>query len=137
MYGVINLAVIVDGEYVLIVNRQKPEKTKTGKILTWAFPGGHQEYGEKPEKAVVRETLEETGYKIKVIKLINYKIHPETGVVVRYFLCELEEKEPVALPQENYEIKEIRWIKIEELPNYFTTPLDSEVEKTLKKFIKK
>ena len=30
----------------------------------WSFPGGQIESGETPEKAAIRETLEETGYEI-------------------------------------------------------------------------
>ena len=37
------------------------------------IPGGHIDKGETPEQAVVRETLEETGVKIKPTKLVAYK----------------------------------------------------------------
>ncbi len=35
---------------------------------SWAFPGGHLEYGESPEECAVRETLEETGIEINNIR---------------------------------------------------------------------
>ena len=52
---------------------------KDGKILlgrrinahgegTWSFPGGHLEFGESWESCASRETMEETGLKIKKIK---------------------------------------------------------------------
>ena len=50
---------------------------KKGKILLyqrpkgyWYFPGGGVENGETLEKAAVRETLEETGMKIKLQKFL-------------------------------------------------------------------
>lgn len=36
---------------------------------TWQFPGGHLEYGEEYFDCAVRETLEETGLKVKAVKL--------------------------------------------------------------------
>ena len=52
---------------------------KDGKVLvgkrigahgegSWSFPGGHLEFGESVEGCASRETLEETGIKIKNIK---------------------------------------------------------------------
>lgn len=37
----------------------------------WGFPGGHIKIGEKVEDAVVREVKEETGYDIKVERLLG------------------------------------------------------------------
>ncbi len=42
----------------------------------WSFPGGHLEFGEKVNDCAVRETLEETGIKIK-----NLRIGPYTNDV--------------------------------------------------------
>ncbi len=38
----------------------------------WEFPGGKVNYGERPDKAVVRECYEETGFKIKALRLLPY-----------------------------------------------------------------
>jgi len=47
---------------ILVMKRRDPK--------VWEFPGGGVEWGESPEEAVRREVLEETGLKIKGIKLL-------------------------------------------------------------------
>ncbi len=47
---------------ILVMKRREPK--------VWEFPGGGVEWGESPEKAVRREVLEETGLKIKGLKLL-------------------------------------------------------------------
>ena len=116
---------------VLIVKRKKKEITLTGEELVWAFPGGRQEEGETREERVVKEVLVETGYKVKPIKQIHLRVHPDSFKMIAYFLCELEEEEQVQEIEEKDEIDEVRWVKPEELKNYFTTDIDPEVKKIL------
>lgn len=59
-------AVIPDKGRILVV---KANRGYTKGI--WNLPGGFIRYGEPPEHAVVRESLEETGYNIKAQKLIG------------------------------------------------------------------
>jgi len=47
---------------ILVMKRREPK--------VWEFPGGGVEWGESPEKAVRREVEEETGLKIKRMKLL-------------------------------------------------------------------
>lgn len=39
----------------------------------WDIPGGHIDDGEKPEEAIIRETKEETGVDIEIIKSVGYQ----------------------------------------------------------------
>ncbi|MEM5855471.1 MAG: NUDIX domain-containing protein [Candidatus Aenigmatarchaeota archaeon] len=133
MVKFVNIGVVLNknGE-VLIVKRKRKEVTSTGKEFVWSFPGGVQEINETREERVVKEVLLETGYKVKPIKQINLRIHPDTLVLIAYFLCKLESEEPIQEIEEKDEIEEVKWVKPEELKNYFTTDIDPEVKKILK-----
>jgi 8-oxo-dGTP diphosphatase len=127
------LGVVLNKEgKVMIVKRKKKEITLTKKELIWVFPGGKLEKSETREERVVKEVLDETGYKVKPLKLIHLRIHPETLKIIAYFLCELEEENPIQEIKEKEEIEEVRWVNPEELKNYFNTEIDSEVKKILK-----
>jgi 8-oxo-dGTP diphosphatase len=40
-------------------------------VPVWVLPGGGIEPGEEPESAVLREILEETGFTVKVVRLVG------------------------------------------------------------------
>lgn len=77
-------AIIVDGGRVLLIRRAVPE----GDLL-WSFPAGKVEPGETPERAAVRETLEETGLDVAAVKALGERVHPATGRRMIYVACEL------------------------------------------------
>ena len=111
-----------DGK-VLVILRRKKEKGTDNSILTWTFPSGTVEENENPVDTVVRETLDETGYKIKVNELINEKDHPQFPVHVYYWACDLIDNNQYEL-KEPEEIAEVRWVDPNEIPFLFTTNLD-------------
>ena len=57
------------GGVVLIERKNKP--------FGWALPGGFVDYGESLEKAAMREALEETGLKVKLIRQLKTYSDPE------------------------------------------------------------
>jgi 8-oxo-dGTP diphosphatase len=61
---------IKNKEILLIKRKNQPFKGK------WALPGGFVEYGEKTEKAVIREVFEETGLKTKIKDLVGVYSDP-------------------------------------------------------------
>lgn len=127
------LGVVVNSQNeVLLIKRKKVETGRSGEKLTWAFPGGKILKGESREECVVREVLDETGYKVRPIKQINLKSHPSFPVIIAYFLCELESDRPLQPPTQPWEIEEIRWVKPSEIKSLITTPLDSKVADELK-----
>jgi mutator protein MutT len=116
---------------VLIIKRRNLEKSDYNTYLSWAFPGGKQRKDESREETVEREILEETGYSVKAIEQIDLWFHPEFRKIICYFLCELLEENQTQKPKEEEEIEEIKWVKPEELKNYFTSKLNPKVAKLL------
>lgn len=129
----INLGVVLNekGE-VLVVRRAVEETVKEGKILKWVFPGGRQRTGESRAECVTREVFAETGYKIKPLKEISLRVHPDLPILAVYHLCQLEEIQQIQPPSEPEEIAEVKWVKPEELKMLFTTTLDPKVAQELK-----
>jgi len=87
--------------------------------LTWVFPGGRAEKTD----AELEETLkikikEETGMNVENLGVIFAKTYPENrNFLSVYYLCEaVSGKEKPA-----GDLKELKWVKPEELEKYFTT----------------
>ena len=77
--------VIKDGQVLLVKRKFNPFKGKH------ALPGGFIDWGETAERAVVREVYEETGIRVKPVKLINFYSDPKRdyrrGTVAAAYLC--------------------------------------------------
>ena len=81
-------------------------------------PGGHIDVGEPTEKAVEREILEETGLKVKVVRLLNVQdginspefYEPRHFVFLNY-LCALKGG---SVKIDNDEATEALWLRPEE-----------------------
>jgi len=63
--------VLIQNDSILLVQRKNIPFQGS-----WALPGGFVEYGETTEDAVVREILEETGLRVKILKLIGIYSDP-------------------------------------------------------------
>jgi len=116
---------------IIILDRLWKEKSLDGSTsLTWAFPGGEIDEGETPEEALVREVRNETGLKVKVVKKISERIHPQFSVKITYFSCEVipSAMRPII---DVHEVESVKWVNAQELRNYFTTDIDPGVAKFL------
>jgi 8-oxo-dGTP diphosphatase len=59
----VDIIIEVKGGIILIERKNKP--------LGWALPGGFVDYGESLEQAAVREALEETGLKVRLLRQLK------------------------------------------------------------------
>lgn len=76
-------AVITREDKVLLVRRREPEGD-----LIWVFPGGGVEPGETEIEAVEREVREEVGLVVHAHTRLGQRIHPYTGRLLAYWVCE-------------------------------------------------
>lgn len=89
---------------------------------TWGLPGGAMELGESIEQTAVRETLEETGVRVRPVELLGvYTGAPHTfanGDVVHSVVTVLV-AEPVAVDDSfasSDESRGIGWFHLDQLP---------------------
>lgn len=128
----INLGIVLNNKgEVLLIRRVKKETGSDGAHLNWAFPGGKQKFAESRKGGVEREVQAETGYKVSSTKEISLRFHPQFPVIVVYHLCKLLSEKPTNAPEQPWEVEEVKWVRPEELKNYFTTDLDPHVAKEL------
>jgi 8-oxo-dGTP diphosphatase len=103
-------AVIIKDDRVLLIQRGvEPNKG------FWGTPGGYVEWDESTEDTVRREVEEETGLKVKRVRLIGvYSLpdrHPKQVINVLY-IAEVEDDEPKA----GDDAQDIRWFLLDSLP---------------------
>lgn len=120
----VSAAIITDGERVLMVRRRVKEGD-----LSWQFPAGGVEEGETAEQAAVRETLEETGLKVKAVKYIGDRVHPKTGKFMAYTACEVVDGE--ARVADDEELDAVAWVRHEEIPGLVPYGLFEPVQEHL------
>jgi mutator protein MutT len=103
------VAVVEDGDRLLV--GQRPEGASLAGL--WEFPGGKVRLGETPERAAVRECLEETGLEIEVVGSYGVTVHgyPHGWVRIHFFTCRLTFEANSLRPP-------FRWIPIDELDRY-------------------
>ena len=94
----------------------------------YLFPGGGLEFGETIEEGVIRETLEETGVKIKIKQLMHvneyiYRNDFSKRSITPFFLAEVDGESKIN-PQTNdgNKIKEALWVNIEDLEKIDVRP---------------
>lgn len=66
----VDLVIKLRGGVVLVKRKNEPYQDR------WALPGGFVEYGEKVEDAAIREALEETGLRVKLLGIIGVYSDP-------------------------------------------------------------
>ena len=102
-------AIIEQDGKILVIKRSANDDIDKS---TWDIPGGKIDFGEKPEEALSREIMEETGLKVRLIRPFRtwaFMANEETQVVGITFLAKYVSGE-VKLSEE-HEI--YKWIEPE------------------------
>ena len=113
-------ALIWDGNKFMIC--QRPAHKARG--LLWEFVGGKVEPGETREQALVRECREELAVTVSVGEVFMEVVHEYPDLLVHLTLFNAAITEGV--PQK-IEHNDIRWITVDEIPNYRFCPADDEI----------
>jgi 8-oxo-dGTP diphosphatase len=105
-------ALMLRGDEVLICQRRADQPM----ALQWEFPGGKIEPGEGPEEALARELNEELGIEATIRERVTHIRHNyrHGGAVDLQFFAVYEFRGEI----ENRIFREVRWVKLEDLPNY-------------------
>lgn len=94
--------------------------------VLWSLPKGHAEAGESAEAVAIRETYEETGYQVRIIRQlpdIEYK-HPNRNEHIRVHLFLAEAGEQTGAAEENY-----RWVTLDEARKLLRPNVIAAIEK--------
>lgn len=130
---VVGVIVNQNGE-ILLAQRNQPENPEIHD--KWEFPGGGIDFGESPEQALIREVGEETGYQIKIIRLLP-KIYTsiwkslsgKTQVIILPYQCEVSGG---SLGSQDPEIGDLKFIKLTEINYLDCLPKMKEIIDLLK-----
>jgi len=117
--------ILLKNNKVLLGKRNSDPKKASSELHgegTWTLPGGKINFGEKIINCTKRETLEETGIKIKGTRLVSVtdEIVYDAHFVSLVFLCDDFENEPKIMEPEK--ITEWKWFPIERLPEPMYIP---------------
>jgi 8-oxo-dGTP diphosphatase len=112
----------------LIAKRSDQEDFLAG---YWEVVGGRVEQNENMEQACIRETKEESGLEIKIIRPYHeysYTAPDGRSVCGTVFLCQLQQEPKVTLSEEH---QEYTWISADELKDI--SPMTKEMRVRIKK----
>jgi len=107
-------AVIFSGNRILLVRRgNEPSKD------LWGLPGGMVELGERVEDAIVREVEEETGIRVKPLRLLtvldSIRRDDEGRIRFHYILFEFLCEEIDGELEASTDASDARWLPVDEL----------------------
>jgi ADP-ribose pyrophosphatase YjhB (NUDIX family) len=120
------VGVVKNGPQILLVHR----KPKQGSRLHWQFPSGEiGGDGDDLQMRVVREVADETDVQARVDREIGRRVHPLSGRLCVYFLCQYVSGEAKNLdPNENIYV---RWIDVRDVEAYLNGKIFSKAKTAL------
>jgi ADP-ribose pyrophosphatase YjhB (NUDIX family) len=120
------IGLVIWDNKILLVKRRDSELN-----LTWQFPAGILKKNKLPEIILEREVKSETNVICKVISSIGDRVHPDTEVICKYYLCEYLSGNAInADPEEN---EDVQWVKISNYEKYITSDIYTKVKSVLEK----
>lgn len=125
----IALGIVRRDDDVLLVERRNKEKGTGDESLSWVFPGGKIEHGEKPFGAAEREVHEETGFRVEATEQLDEKRHPNFAAYVHYIACRLAEQTPD--DSTDAAVLQTKWVPVAKLSLYITSSLNESVQRYL------
>jgi len=121
--------IIVNNRKILMLKRKNSHGDGS-----WAFIGGHLEYGETPEEGATREVLEEIGLKIKNPKAVTFtndffpkekKQYITIFVITKYDGSKFTINEPD-------KIEALEWFEWGKFPSPLFTPVENLIKSDFK-----
>ncbi len=102
-----------EGKYLLL--KRASGKTQSGKL---GIPGGKVDEGETKKDALIREVVEETGYKLKekqirLVDKIEHAFDPADHVLFYTYFAEVEEQFKPLLSE--HEHVDYSWLSLDEM----------------------
>lgn len=107
------IAVVLRGDQVLLVCRRGDDS------LTWQFPAGMCKPGAAVASVAVQETHAETGVHCSVREELGTRVHPKTGVLASYVLCDYLAGE--AINRDAVENTDVAWVPLASLTRFIPT----------------
>jgi mutator protein MutT len=114
----------------LLLKRSINSKNEAG---FWNKPGGSVEFGETVEDALKRETMEELGVEVKMVKFLSYTDHfvekENEHWIAFNFIAKIIKGTPRIM--EPHKADDMRWFKLTELPEKTSQPTLEAVKQAL------
>ncbi|MEU0831265.1 NUDIX domain-containing protein [Streptomyces sp. NPDC005969] len=107
------IAVVLRGDQVLLVCRRGDD------ALSWQFPAGMCKPGAAIASVAVQETHAETGVHCAVRQELGSRVHPKTGVLASYVLCDYLAGE--AINRDSVENTDVAWVPLASLTRFIPT----------------
>jgi len=103
-----SIAIVINNNTVLLQKRED--------FRIWTLPGGEVENGEIYEEAAIRETKEETGLIVKIVRHVANIHRPQLGDFQHIYLCRVIGGEII---KQSSETVDVSWFPIDKLPTNY------------------
>lgn len=133
---IVGLGIIINKGKVLIGKRG--EQDPYVKHLSWVFPGGMM-HSLNFEKELIIYIKHETGFTVKVDKIVHARIHPDNindkvKIIALYFHCFIVSgKQKAGGYKKRVPLIKLKWVQPTAVVRYFTTSTSDEVMNFLKR----